>query len=121
MIPRRLSSLLVRVAAGIGSTIGAGPRLIGGSGPHEVVENGPRGIRGYATSSSSSLPTPRTSTRRRHLYWGTTSRGKMIYVSVSVVAASRSTIAEDQRRIDGSGLPPLAGKEPMRNALEMRD
>ena len=49
---------------------------------HEVVENGPRGIRGCATSSSSSLPKSRTSTRRRHLYWGTTSRAKMICASV---------------------------------------
>ena len=120
MTPPRLSSLRVRVAVGIELITEDERPVIGGSGRREVVENGRRGILDYETYLNNYLRTARTSTRRRHLYWGTTSRGKMIYVSVSVVAGNRSTIGVARRLTEGSGLPPLAGNAPMRNALEMR-
>ena len=121
MTPPRLWNLRVPAAAVIGSTIGAGRPVIEGSGPRGHVENARRGILDYETYLNNYLRTARTSTRRLPLYWGTTSLGKMIYVSACAAAGNRLTIVEDQHPIEGSGLPPLAGKEPMRNALETRD
>ena len=118
MIRLHLSSLLVRVDVGIGATIAGERPVIGGSGRHEVVGNGPRGTRAYEMSLSSSLPIVRTSTRRRPRYWGTTSPGKMIYVFAFAGAVKVLIIEEDRRRTAGSGLPPLAGKGPMLRELE---
>ena len=118
MILRLLSSLLVRVAAGIELITEDERPVIEGSGPHVRAENGPRETQGYETSSSSSLRTVRTSTRRRPRYWGTTSRGKTTSVSVFAAAGSRLTIEDGRRRTDGSGRPPLAGKGPMLRELE---
>ena len=118
MILRLLSSLRVPAAAGIESTIEDERPVIGGSGRREVVENGRRGILDYETYLNNYLRTARTSTRRRPRYWGTTSRGKMICASAFAAAGSRLTIADDRRRTAGSGLPPLAGKEPMLRELE---
>ena len=118
MIRQHLWNLRVRVAAGIASTIEAGPRLTDGSGPPEVVENGPRETLAYEMCLNNYLRTVRTSTRRRPRYWGTTSPGKMICASAFVGAGSRLTIADDRRRTAGSGLPPLAGKGHMLRELE---
>ena len=120
MTPPRLSSLRVLAAAGIGSTIGGERPVIGGSGPLDLAEKEHRETLDYETSSSSSRPIVRTSTRRRPRYWGTTSRGKMIYVFVFAAAGSRLTIAGGRRRTAGSGLPPLAGNGPMLRELETR-
>ena len=112
MIRQHLSSLRVPAGVVIVLITEDEPQVIEGSGRREVVGKEHREILDYEMCSSSSLPTPRTSTRRRPRYWGTTSRGKMIYVSAFVAAVKVLTIVDDRRRTAGSGLPPLAGKGP---------
>ena len=118
MIRQHLSSLRVPAGVVIVLITEDEPQVIEGSGRREVVGKEHRETLDYETSSSSSLPTPRTSTRRRPRFWGTTSRGKMICAFVSAAAGSPLTIEVAAPLIDGSGLPPLAGNGLMLRELE---
>ena len=118
MILRLLSSLRVPAAAGIESTIEDERPVIGGSGPHGRVENGPRETLDCEMCLNNYHLTVRTSTRRLPRYWGTTSRAKMICACVFAGAGSRLTIVEGPRRTAGSGLPPRVGNELMLRELE---
>ena len=118
MTPPRLSSLLVRVVVGIGSTIGGELPLTDGSGPLDLAGKEHRETLDYEMCLNNYLQIVRTSTRRLPRYWGTTSPGKMTYVSVFAAAGSRLIIAGGRRRTAGSGRPPLAGKGPMLRELE---
>ena len=120
MTPPRLSSLRVPAAAGIVLITEDGRPVIDGSGPLDLAEKEHRETLDYEMCLNNYLLIVRTSTRRLPQCWGTTSRGKMIYVFAFAAAGSRSTIAGGPRRTDGSGRRRRVGKELTPNGREMR-